>query len=90
MILCLLLAAQIADLEGQAERCAILLGAGSARRDENSLRLIQGEADEEAALIASARQILGDAGYEATFKRGLALAPDAAAALALNHTGVPA
>ena len=84
IMLCLLLAAQIARLQRQAARCALLLGAGSALRDEASLRLIQGEAQEEAALIAAARQALGDATYQETFARGAALSADDALAFALN------
>ncbi len=82
LVLCLLLAAQIAGLESRAERCAVLLGAGSALRDEASLRLIQGEVEQESALVEQARRIMGAAEYAMAYARGALLAPDAAAAYA--------
>ena len=84
LMLCLLLSAQVAEMEEQPERCAVALGAGYALREEASIRLIQGEAKEEAALIASARQRLGEAEYEAAFARGARFSADAAADYALN------
>jgi tetratricopeptide (TPR) repeat protein len=77
LVLCLLLAAHIADLWGQPERCAVLLGAGKALREETSDRLIHGEARAESRLITSARHLLGDAKYEAAFAYGQTLSSEA-------------
>ena len=89
LMLCLLLAARIASMQSQQERCAVLLGAGSGLRDEVSVRLIQGEAEEEAALVTAARQALGEAAYEAAYGRGMALPLEAALTYALDGGSAP-
>ncbi|MEV4186821.1 AfsR/SARP family transcriptional regulator, partial [Streptosporangium canum] len=67
----------VALLEGDGERAAMLLGAGTAVRGT----AVAGDAD-VARLRAAAREALGDEGYEKAYERGVSLTREEALALA--------
>jgi hypothetical protein len=82
LVQALLVAAEIANGEGDPTRAARLVGRARATREERTM----GSWKDEHALVTSLRAELGDEEYAKSYREGEALSPDDAVALALAET----
>ncbi len=67
-----------------AERAVLLFGGAATLRESTGARLLEADRVSREREIAGARQVLGDAAFEAAWRRGRALDQDGLVALALD------